>query len=227
LGANGKFEIRIAPATASQYYGVYHVYMRGYHAGAGWAGDTLFNVSFEQGSGRVVQQKLTGLYFTPYANFELVDLGRLELSPPSLLDSGEEYNENKIVVDVSGVTDVVFYDFILIPIDEWAGRFVDLEQGTDSTNRLSPGRLLEFESVKHPKQQIRANLWARNSDRIVGHWDKQVNGPVILQANADQRLWVLASLIDTDLDTVISRPEILTWFSVGAVQRYLSMRGDR
>jgi len=226
-GADGKFEIRLGPSVASQYYGVYHVYMRGYRAGAGTKEDTTFNVSFEQGSGKVVQQRLTGLYFTPYAKFELVDLGRLELSPPSLLDSGEEYNENKIVVDVSGVADVVFYDFILIPIDEWAGRFVDLEQGVNSTNRLSPGRLLEFESVRHPKQQLRASLWSRNSDRIVGHWDKRANGPVILQANADQRLWVLASLIDTDLDTIISRPEILTWFSVEAVQRYLSMRGDR
>jgi hypothetical protein len=227
-GADGKFEIRIAPAMASQYYGVYHVYVRGYHPEAGYAGDTLFNVSFEQGSGKVVQQKLTGLYFTPGGvRFELVDLGRLELSPPSLLDSGEEYNENKIVVDVSGTSYVVFYDFILIPIDEWAGRFTDLEQGADSTNRLSPGRLLEFDSVRHPKQQLRANLWARNTDRIVGHWDKRANGPVILQANADQRLWVLASLIDTSLDTTISRPEILTWFSVEAVQRYLSMRGDR
>lgn len=226
-GADGKFEIRFGPSVAAQYYGVYHVYMRGYRDGSGTKDDTTFTVSFEQGSGKVVQQKLTGLGFTPYAKFELVDLGRLELSPPSLLDSGEEYNENKIVVDVGGINDLRFYDFILIPIDEWAGRFVDLEQGADSTNRLSPGRLLEFESVRHPKQLLRANLWSRNSDRIVGHWDKRANGPVILQANASQRLWVLASLIDTDLDTMISRPEILTWFSVEAAQRYLSMRGDR
>lgn len=219
-GADGAIEIGLDASVCNQYYGVFHAYLRGLQDG-GYEGDTVFSISVELGTGRVVQEQLTGFEFEPDTDWFLVDIGRLEMSPPTLLDSSESYDENRIIVDVSGAQDVHFYNLVLIPIDEWVAKFTDLEQGASSTNRLEPGRLLEFESTRHPKQSLRANLWNRRNQRIVGHWDKQANGPAILQANASQRLWVLASLGN------VSRPEILTWFSVEAVQRYLSMRGDR
>ena len=219
-GAGGIATFSLGSTVSSQYYGVYHAYLRGLQNG-GSIGDTTFTVTVELGTGQVVQELLTGFEFAPDIDYHLVDIGRLEISPPSFLDTNEAYNENKVIVDISGTRNTHLYNLVLIPIDEWAARFVDLEQGDTSTNRLKPERLLEFESTRYPKQNLRAILWSKLSDRIIGHYDRQSNGPAILQANSDQRLWVLCSLLTA------SRPELLTHFSVEAVQRYLSMRGDR
>jgi hypothetical protein len=220
-GGDGEITIELGSAICSQYYGVYHAYVRAWQDG-GDVGDVTFSLTVKLGTGEVIQTELTDFEIVPDEDWYRVDLGRLEISPPSFLDDVESYNQNQIVIDVSGSETTHFYDLILIPVDEWAGEFVDPEQGgTGTGNQLKPRRLLEIDGVKHPKQFLRPILYSVNSQRIVGHWDRRFNGPPILQANADQRLWFLAGL-DTQ-----SEPHVAFATCLGIVQRYLSYRGDR
>jgi hypothetical protein len=219
-GGNGTVSLQLDAAIGNHYYGIYHAYLRGTQDG-GYAGDTTMDVLLELGSGDVIQTHITGLQFEPDVDWYLVDLGRLEIAPPSFLDSDEGYDEHTITITVAGTQDVHLYDLVLIPVDEWAAEFVDPEQGVSTNDRLELWRVLEIDSVRHPKQTLRAILYNQLNQRIVGQWDKRANGPAMLQANAGQRVWFLTALGD------VSRPEVAFACQIEAVQRYLSMRGDR
>ena len=78
---------------------------------------------------------------------------------------------------------------MIIPVDEWAGDFIDLVNTAGST--VSNLRLLDVDSVTYPKRQIRAMVRSPG-DAVVAIYEMIKNGPAALEVGEDQRLWFLA-----------------------------------
>jgi hypothetical protein len=112
-----------------------------------------------------------------------------------LLSSNDLGDESEIAIQVwssIAALTVKFYDLILIPVDEWAGDFVDKALEDDSD--VCGGYLLDVDSVTYPKRDIRALV--RRAD-VAGYvrsiYEANTPGPAILQSNQNQRLWFLTA----------------------------------
>ena len=152
----------------------------------------------------------------PY--FELVDLGRVTLPPSTFIESYQVLDIRVVAekLDVNPAT-LDFWDFILIPVDEWAGTFTEPVAGmqVDYDNRL------DVDSIKDPKKFLRAINNLRAAVTTFTPYETVANGPVILQANTGQRYWFLASL-DGE-----ANPAICSGVVMYRQSKYQSMRGAR
>ena len=108
----------------------------------------------------------------------------------SASDSGDmaEIALQVLCSDYTG--DLYIYDLVLMPVDEWAGDFIDLVNDTDSV--IANQALLDADSISHPKRFLRA-LARTVGDAIFAVYQAIANGAHILQANEDQRLWFLTA----------------------------------
>lgn len=151
--------------------------------------------------------------------FDLVDLGRVTL-PPTTPPEPIEVMEVRLLLrntDPGVAADVDVWDLVLMPVDEWAGTFLEPVASTtvDYTKRL------EVDSIGDPKRYIKAGNMGRSSGNLIVPYEPITNGPAILQANVAQRLWFLAALNGT------ADPAICHTVKMARVARYQSMRGAR
>jgi len=77
-----------------------------------------------------------------------------------------------------------------MPVDEWAGDFINLVNDTDSV--IANQALLDADSISHPKRFLRA-LARTVGNAVFAVYQAIANGAHILQANKDQRLWFLTA----------------------------------
>lgn len=185
----------LSSTIARDYYGSYHAYLRAWQVD--WdteIGEVLVRLQVRTGSG--------GVTFTtdhePFRNlndWQLLDFGGLDIPASEVLSFSDLPDEAELVVQIwssiSSLT-VKMYDLILMPVDEWAGDFVDkaLEDDSGVTN----GYLLDVDSVTYPKRDIRSMVRTADATGFVRSvYQPNAAGPAMLQANADQRLWFLTA----------------------------------
>ena len=170
---------------------------------------------------------------------QIIDFGIWQFPGFSDANADEGATGLQLAINVESTSgapgDLVFHDLILWPIDEWAGEFADTAsdaQGWIGGDRSATGvwRYLSADSIGNPQRIIRSLIKVGDLD-VRHNWRAVVNGPAILQANKDQRLWFLSwannnagSLTEQQL---ISDPYVGSTVIVKKAQRYLSMRGAR
>jgi hypothetical protein len=197
--------ILFMPDIAKQYIGAYHAYMRvGVDDEDLLAGDIDVRLRVYNAVGSVTY---TTEYDTIKTNsfYELLDLGRLSI---------DDTEDGQFLIffswrNNSGADkDIRIHDLILMPTDEYLGDLVDISN-VDEYSYMGRnfyeqnGTILDIDSVTMPKNIIKSRIKSsEHTQRNFAHYMAKSAGPVILQANADQRAWVLSarSLFYKDYD---------------------------
>ena len=215
--------ITLDSTLAWQWYGTFRAFVRIVRGGA--LAITGVQLRTTTGSGGV---SYTSLVFpTPdNASPETVDLGKVVL-PASVLrsDELEDQIEFAILATQTGTAFVLFVDLILIPVDEWAGDFVDAAHTSDSYT--TDDREMRLDSLTYPKKISRALLARISTDQLMGIWQPIVSDRMMLQSNQDQRLWFTFTRWLNAAVTQLGDVEMAHSVDILRTQRYLSMRGDR
>jgi len=220
--------VQIADPLAWDYTGTFHMFLRAFQSG-GAVGDVMIRILMGLGSHQVTYTSSTQVFTTTNA-WQLLDFGQITIPQGPFLSS-DRFIEARFQIQAStlnGTPNLYLYELILIPVDEWAGDFVDTsnEAGTP----IIEDAFLSVNSLI-PKFDLRSVVWLIQpalTERIRSVWLPISAGPVILQANARQRLWFLtlrtfaAGSADWRCE-----PYIGSTLQVTANKRYLSMRGDR
>jgi len=142
----------------------------------------------------------------------------------------DHWTTNRIWYDmltpVGEYPEIYFLDFILLPTDEWFGDYVDDVLSTSTP--LQEARYLELDSIANPRERLRPLIKNAATDGIAAVYEPQSPGPVLLQPQADQRLWYLFDRSATtgtgDWD---ASSHILLSGQTRRMARYLGMRGDQ
>ena len=219
-----QFTLTLSPAIAASYSGRFRLFLRAQQSN-GAAGDVRVRMKMIYGSGGL---NFTGdwVSFAGNADWQLLDLGSFKF-PPLGVKSSDLGNQMQFVVQIwsSAARTVNLYDLALMPTDEWSGDFVD--GALSSGSEVGAGYQFDLDSVSYPREHLRALVRAIGSDAglIRGVYQPIAAGPAILQANADQRLHVLAARYSGGVWS--SEPWLAHSIRLQAAFRYLSMRGDR
>jgi len=119
---------------------------------------------------------------------------------------------------------VYLQDFILMPVDEWAGEFnaPTEESGLygDSSERIT----LVIDSISNPKRTIEAHT-VDEEGVPVASWETISNGPIQLQCRSEQRVFFLSAYYDDTDEVWVSEPWPLASVKVEKMERYRGMRG--
>ena len=228
----------ILTTTARQYAGVFHAFMR-IDQTSGAAGDLSFILRGQNGVTGANTLDLSDRVTPPTVNaWEVVDFGTIRIpfgvdAPASEL--GTFYLSIFALGD--GAVDCDLFDFVLIPVDEWAIDTLDPNPASpvvlalgDRGTGASALYYLDVDSITWPKRIIRSVLKQANTlapgDASVDGWRTIANGQAIAQAHVRQRYYFLH--IDTSTNPAIgSQPEVVNTVQMYNVQRYLGARGDR
>jgi hypothetical protein len=209
-----RITISFTAGASRQFYGQYRAYLRTYQNGGSDGDFTAALEIFDIYTTEEVTIDDSSLY-------AITDLGLVTISPINLMDGDDVFNAATINVQLSNSNaapgDLYVIDLILIPVDEWAGQF-----SWHDGDRMDWNDLLDVDGLTHLRVDVRAFLRDPSDMSIYSIWQPiAVEGP-ILQANADQRLWLFT------MDRY-GRAYISTGHSMQMVgnQRYDSMRGDR
>lgn len=212
--------------TSRHYYGEFRAFLRGRQSN-GSAGDILVRLKVTTGSGGV---SWTGRR-KPFANTnddQIIDLGVVTLPVASAFKQSDVADEVSLSVQASsdsGTPDLYVYDLVLLPVDEWAVDIQDTVNTSDSA--IDNSEYAEIDSASYPKRRIRSIV--RDADGLIkANWLTIANDKAILQSNASQRLWFLATrFASAGSSDVRSDPEIVHSAELYSKQRYLGPRGDR
>lgn len=222
----------LSTTIARDFYGSYHAFLRVQRT-AGASTDFNVQLVFVTGSGGIQKTTESKQVQTTTA-FELLDFGQVTIPVGGSLASSDLGDQIQILIQASaasGVPNLVLYDLILIPVDEWAIDSVD--QTNSSTSDIGRSgdisKLLDIDSVTDPKNPIKSIVRQVGSEFVTANYNPITNGPAILQSNVDQRLWFLAAKTSATGSsyTWIAPPEIVHSIQLFKAQRYLGLRGNR
>jgi len=227
---------------ADHYYGSFHAFLRLRQVG-GSAGDFEVRLSVRTKAGGLLFQSDTyTLDPIPAAGADqerwlLFDAGPINLVPSQFLASSDQLNEIQIAIGLSNANatpgDLRLMDLALLPVDEWASDSEDYTFGLagllarEVSDQL---RYLDIDSIGNPRYIKRCLLRREDTeDSINALWVFRSNGPSILQANADQRIYVLMArhFASGGEDFWESNPSCSTTVQSFSRARYMSGRGAR
>lgn len=226
--------VSFSSAVSPQWYGQYHAFLRG-RAEPGGSGSTP--------AGTVeVRLQITAQNPTTYTesgtfsdiaviddtyDWRLIDCGKITLPATDIYTPDDTYSFNICVqLRLSDLDDGLrVYDLVLIPVDEWSGDFTDLSPDVDSHALDDVSDILLVDSITNPKTSIRAYVYASGSGASYGPWSCRTAGPMMLQANTQQRLWSLLARYYTTDDVWDAPPNLCCKQRLYKQQKYFSMRG--
>jgi len=223
--------VSIVPPLSIEYGGKYHVFARGQQLN-GAAGDINLRIDGRYGSSTLFWESDT-LQFVNLNDWQLLDFGQVTLPSSS---GSRPISSFYFTFYATGntTTDFKLYDFILMPVDEFA--FDTLNAVPEVTGlgkigfRLSPSAYnayLDLDPISIPKKTESLVVIYAN-DYWRARWLYISPSVPQLQANVAQRVWFLetryvgTSTTDIRSDLVISHS-----VRMEKVERYFSMRGDR
>ncbi len=221
--------IALGPDIARDFYGKFHAFVRVQRT-AGSITDFDVQLQFVSGSGGITFTTVSKQVQTTTA-FELLDLGQVQLPVGGTFKTTDLGDVTEIRIEASaasGTPNLIMYDLILMPVDEWSIDSVDFANTDDSiigrNNDLS--KLLDVDSITNPLIDIQSLVRLVGSEQITSVYDPVSPGHAILQANAQQRLWFLAAQTDqTGIQTAwIAPPEIAHSIQLFKNERYLTMK---
>lgn len=220
--------IAIGAGTADEYYGTYRVFVRATQTG-GAVGDILVRLGLRAGGFTSNYFDTKSVAFNELDVIELLDLGQITLPGfPIPISEATSITFHIQASAASGTPSLYLYDLILIPTDEWSGEFLNPLAGVQSDTGLQEQNL-QVDSIAYPKYNLRSLVRPTSAPATVSvQWQPITNGPAILQANANQRLWFLSARRQSSESTAWTcDPEMLSTVQITRVQRYFSARGDR
>jgi hypothetical protein len=214
-------------ALSSQFYGVYHVFLRLDRVGS-TTGDIIVQMNYELSSGG--QSIVLGSHILPHSQtWVLLDYGRLTIPGPpmSVADAMQGFILRVLASSANAGRVVTFYDVILIPVDEWGGEYRDPKQV--SATQIVGDQYLDVDGIYLPKRGARALVRNVTADTVTASYVPIQPSSPMLWSNTEQRLYTLSALATTPVtDTVWqSKPWIAQSVTIDRITRYLSMRGDR
>lgn len=213
--------IQLSNTISSHFYGRFRAFLR-LTVDVGTADDIGLQLSYANSETEIV--------YLPFIDeWLLVDMGQIVIPGTSILSNTDIYNSFFFTVSVvhDDDVDIKFYDLVLIPIDEWSGDFAVSVK--TSANAISVTRYLDADSIFYPKAStpVRAIQRDVSDNDVVSIWQSITAQAAILQANADQQLFLLTATLDAASDKVQSFGYVAHKIQTEKVQRYLSMRGSR
>lgn len=223
--------IDFASTIATQFYGRYRAFLR-LTVDTGTANDITLSLYFGPSNtgvqGRILYKSVTLPFIDEWL---LVDFGQVVLPASNVLSMADVYPSFDLQIGVVNTanTDLKLYDLWLIPVDENA--LEGLSISGSIVFAVIEGEFLESESILYPKapQPARAIHRLESNEQVVSLYQPITAAPVLLQANAEQRVHVLTAILDQTLTN--SKQQSFGYASLSLQterqQRYLSMRGTR
>lgn len=218
----------IYSTTCSEYYGSFRALMRG----AAYGGSNYnLRLLIQSGSGGITRtnpSRFPGEISVGRENY-VTDFGKVSIPNMGYLNSTDDTGYITITVQgyteaagSGGITSLDIYDLILMPIDEWAGEFINRAIDSFSTGNALATHYLQVGSVTNPRQSIKCMVKNTSlDDSISSIWQPITNGPMVAQAGGKQMLWFFAYETEN-----AAPPEITHSISATRAQRYLGMRGS-
>lgn len=165
-------------------------------------------------------------YLTPWSELEddyaqLVHLGPFHVHDRRQFDEAAAPLTLAIEVNSANSGDaeaVRLYELILMPADEWIGRFID--PGNNSVEMH-----LIIDSARFPKRSLRAFSVQRGTRFIVSNWRSAATGPFVLKAGEAQRIWLLSEDW-AGQPTLASQYPVLYRAKLWTHERWVGLRGD-
>lgn len=219
--------IQFSSTLIQQYYGTYQAFLRADRIGA-VGGTVTAQLQFEVGTGlyTVTTEERT---IHPSATWNLLDFGKIEIPGPVMnaTDALTSYYIRILASSTDAGKTVTFYDVILMPVDEFAGDYVDIAQV--SASALRGDEYIDIDGFTYPKAKSRVFVRQVADDEITAIYLARQPRQPMLQSNARQRVYTLSSKLTTPIAVTFafSQPWITYSALLSAEQLYLSMRGDR
>lgn len=232
-GGTAWSQFRLDDTIAPQYDGVFHIFLRVDQDGG--VGDIEYRIYMTTGiapGGVFVDLGWHSLDNTSL--WQQIDVGRATinaLAGPVGARRLSIYVEVNAAAGAAGTT-IRFHDVTLLPVDEWAGDFTSYAAGGEPSS-LARGvgalpRYLDIDSLSSPKDGILTPMQTLGVNYYEYLWSVVANGEVILQSNAQQRLWFYEMRYDyVPAANIPAEPYIGHTLLAERSQRYYAMRGDR
>jgi len=213
-------------AATEEWYGVYRAFVRYMRVG-GTASDIVGEFVMRLGS---YYTMWTSKQFTfPGTNpFQVIDIGSIEI-PSSVIRDTEEVDEFRMYVRLqctvaAAMPDIIFYDLILLPIDEWVGDFNDIVRNGSYT-AVTGARYYDIDSILYPKRPIRTMVKNQTDDEVELIYQVRAERPLPLHPYERQRYWFFClAQVSTHEDYL---PTICHSAQAYRTGQYLALRGAR
>jgi hypothetical protein len=222
---NNLVSFSLASTVGRDYYGTYRAFVRGYKPGATanqW--QVRVRVTFGSGGGSA-DSKI--VFPTPVADWEVWDIGQVSVPTTLVAQQGNNIGD-VLTISIQGKcttlsADLTLYDLILIPVDEWVADAYPPKIAVSMTSQIKSTNMIDLDSISNPKSLLSA-LNRNEANLIVARYQARNNGPAILQAGQQQRLWFLE--MATTGTYWYGYPALAGTVQVFRQQRYLGLRGE-
>ena len=171
-------------------------------------------------------QAVTKAIFPSTGNdWEVLDFGQISVPTSQVSFLGGNLGD-KLEIAVQGYCTatgigIALYDLILIPTDEWAVDARSPEPSTANAAKIKGNSILDIDSLTNPKVLITATN-RTSAELITSRYQAITNGPAMLQAGKQQRLWFLVMSYENYWH---GPPEVTGTVTAYKQQRYLGPRG--
>ena len=230
--------ITLSSSLASEYYGTFHVFLRG-DITSGVATDFGLSLQITDIQGTEIFYETEYIQFDHISAFAFIDFGAITLPAKAsqLIQSEQvEYIRMAIRADAA-VAGLDLFDLILMPVDEFAADLVNIRIESYETSMSGPltdnyigsdigePKLLDIDAVSVPKTHLSAKLRTSNTDYAT--YQYIASSPLALQANSNQRVWFLCFRNNRSNGYWTSEPWNGNSLQITGNARYLYARGAR
>lgn len=225
----------IDETISDQFLGEFHVFMRCYQDG-GTDQDFACRLVIKVGetvvytSDDMVVFKTTDANLPMSIDFGVVDIGKL--AKRFAQGVAVSYMTFSVMVDNDSVGadgDLYLYDLVFVPTDEFCVHLITYTDELEhSSSPYTEVEVLNLNSLSVPAEEMLAYTSRDADEYMIAEWQKVNVGPFILQANANQRIFMYLISTNSNANYKESCPCIvLSVKTLQKLQRYLSMRGIR
>jgi hypothetical protein len=241
--------VTMSSATSSlptSYIGKFHAYIRCKVKTGGLAGDFGLYLKIGQYPGEMLgEATYSETAYNKHAGIiELLDLGQITLPTFAIAD---RQTLQSLAIGIHIITTRVapappelgFIDLVLIPVDEWAGEFIWLDDGMVCASaydytQLIGGDALDIDGIGSAKKILATTkgeiYWQHDPINSFPAYQYRIiaNGWPVLKANKSQRLWFLATGPHWDTQILYSNADYNKLHAPRLFRnaRYFSMRGN-
>jgi hypothetical protein len=216
-----RVSFQLGTSISPEYIGSFHAFSRYITTGATTSYTANLSVRSDGNDITTFTGETVTIASGTTTDLGVADLGKVDLPPYLEHADADESGRVNIHINIGssdGTDNLRIVDLWVMPTDEWA---MDAEQDETGASGLST----RFDSLLNPRRVLRAGVF-NSSDQIIQPFKVVKNGPAILQANSQQRLWFLLFRFDVN-----DREESNLYHSVRVQlqsnQRYFSYRGNQ